>query len=422
MRPFFPSLLCVAVVCLAADPPTGTIVDPVVCAADSSQSYALYLPSSYTAGREWPVLFCFDPAARGRRPLERFRDAAEKYGYIVAGSNTSRNGKPWLEPAQAMWNDVGARFRVDPRRAYVAGFSGGARVATSLALANPALAGAVACGAAFTPGLQPKVPFLFFGTAGTEDFNYYELKDVERHLTSLRTPHRIVFFPGGHDWPPAPLATEALEWFEVQAMKSGLRPRDGAFLAEMLRKRLQSARVSEAAGDFSSALAEYAALAADFPSDESAAKAAELARSKQVKRDWAAERDDAATHERVVGDLFAAAGAGNAAAYRGTVATLKKQAGAPEDSRTRRVARRALGAASGLTGGEASVLFADRKYEAAAKRLEFQLTVRDDLPFLYWQLAGAYAHSGDRKRAARAAAGAMEKGLGYFLGLASSRR
>ena len=74
--------------------PKGQIVERIEALNDSSQSYALYLPSYYTPDRKWPVLYAFDPGARGRVPVERFKEAAEKYGWIVLGSNNSRNG-PW---------------------------------------------------------------------------------------------------------------------------------------------------------------------------------------------------------------------------------------------------------------------------------------------------------------------------------------
>src|SRR5690349_24973615 len=63
------------------------------CKADAAQSYALYLPTSYTTEKRWAVLYCFDPAARGVLPVKLFQTAAEKYGYIVVGSNNSRNGR-----------------------------------------------------------------------------------------------------------------------------------------------------------------------------------------------------------------------------------------------------------------------------------------------------------------------------------------
>lgn len=114
---------------------TGAIIERVTCRADAGQSYALFLPSRYTPQKRWPIIYCFDPAARGRVPLERFKEAAEKYGVIVAGSNNSRNGSSDVAVAvNAMMKDAGERLMIDPRRVYTAGFSGGGRVATSVAL------------------------------------------------------------------------------------------------------------------------------------------------------------------------------------------------------------------------------------------------------------------------------------------------
>src|SRR3712207_1732929 len=52
----------------------ATVIERVVCAGDASQSYALYLPSNYTPARRWPIIYGFDPAARGRVPVELFRE------------------------------------------------------------------------------------------------------------------------------------------------------------------------------------------------------------------------------------------------------------------------------------------------------------------------------------------------------------
>ena len=113
------------------DFPRGQIIDSVQCAADETQTYALYLPAGYTLERAWPLLMGFHPGARGRAIVEKYRDAAERYGYIVAASNNSRNG-PWETSARAvtaMARDVGTRFSTDPKRLYATGHSGGARVA-----------------------------------------------------------------------------------------------------------------------------------------------------------------------------------------------------------------------------------------------------------------------------------------------------
>ena len=127
-------------ICAAAAPAQelqpGAIVDRVECAVDPSQTYALYLPSAYSADRKWSLLLAFHPAARGRAMVEKYQAAAEQYGYIVAASNNSRNGPYAVSgaAAQAMSADVSRRFSIDPQRVYLTGMSGGARVATGIAL------------------------------------------------------------------------------------------------------------------------------------------------------------------------------------------------------------------------------------------------------------------------------------------------
>src|SRR5439155_27107316 len=105
---------------LAQDLPRGTIIDDVKCAADPTQSYALYLPSTYSRDRLWSVLIAFHPAARGRAMVEKYQAAAEQYGYIVAGSNTSRNGPMAVSAAsvRAMSADLGQRCSIAADRLY----------------------------------------------------------------------------------------------------------------------------------------------------------------------------------------------------------------------------------------------------------------------------------------------------------------
>ena len=43
----------------------GTLLADVKCLADATESYALYLPSSYSPDRQWSLLMAFHPAARG---------------------------------------------------------------------------------------------------------------------------------------------------------------------------------------------------------------------------------------------------------------------------------------------------------------------------------------------------------------------
>ena len=73
-------------------PEKGIIVDTIKCKKNQKFSYALYLPDHYNPIIKWPVIYIFDPAARGSLAVKNFKQAAEQYGYIVACSNNSRNG------------------------------------------------------------------------------------------------------------------------------------------------------------------------------------------------------------------------------------------------------------------------------------------------------------------------------------------
>src|SRR4051812_33823612 len=57
---------------LAASAQTpGQLTPKVVTKADAQQSYALYLPANFEASHRWPVLYLFDPGARGEVATEK---------------------------------------------------------------------------------------------------------------------------------------------------------------------------------------------------------------------------------------------------------------------------------------------------------------------------------------------------------------
>jgi len=179
------------------------------------QSYESFVPSAYTAERKWPVLYCLDPGARGKVPVERFAKAAEAEGVIVVGSNKSRNGPnaPVEEAIREMWLGTHSRFSVDDSRVYAAGFSGGARVALSWARTGM-LKGVIACGAGFGDEAPEKLTFRFFASVGVDDFNYPELWHNSLALAKRGIEHRFVAFDGGHDWLPESLTREALQYMD----------------------------------------------------------------------------------------------------------------------------------------------------------------------------------------------------------------
>ena len=234
------------------DIPKGRVVERVVCAGNQSQSYALFLPAAYSPQHAWPILYCLDPAARGSLPVERFREAAARAGFIVAGSNNSRNGATDLarEAIQWLWTDTHERLAINDSRTYVAGFSGGARLALAWA-ANGRIAGVIACGAGFTAsGIPKEVPFRIYATAGVDDFNFDEVYAMSSELSRRGLPQRFAQFGGGHDWLPENLATESLDFLSGRLAAAPPPPESSEqknAASRYLRLTEQVERVDEAA-------------------------------------------------------------------------------------------------------------------------------------------------------------------------------
>ena len=441
---------------LVDDPQVGQIVERVVCKNNPDQSYALYIPTNYSPARKWALLAAFDPGARGMIPVERFKEAAERYGYIVCGSNNSRNGplQPSAEAAKAMLSDIAARFSIDDKRVYLTGFSGGARAATAIAVwLKEQIAGVIGCGAGFAVGIEPSssLSFIFYGTVGNEDFNYPELRQLDRKLQDAGVTHRIDVFDGGHSWAPANICLRAIEWIELQAMKSGRRTRDDSFIDRLFKSALDSAGGHESAGRALDSYVDYLEIAADFKGlkdiGEAEKKAASLRDSKAVKQELRKAQDQEKEEIRRGTELFGlrarlmspavsaalseASGQGsperNAQSpgltseaearqvaftdLKGKLAELKRRSEAKENTPDRALARRVLNQYSAASFEQSMMLIQAKKYDLAASSLVTDTELMPDNWRVLYGLACAYSLKGDRRRAIEALEKAVQKGF-----------
>jgi predicted esterase len=263
-----PVVLCgLALAAHSQTPSPGTVHASVAVAADPSNSYALYLPSAYSPAKRCPLLLVFDPFARGEVSVKLFHEAAEKYGFIVAGSNNSRNFQDPSAAIRTLWADVKERYAIDPRRIYAAGLSGGARVASSLALAcKNCIAGVIANGAGLPNGATTPGPEIadWFLVAGTTDFNYPELLHLKEALDVHNAASRLVVYDGPHNWMPKDFAESAVAWLQLRAMVKGLVPADKEFIGRQFESRLAEAVSAQKAGDILAATRDYREIAQDF--------------------------------------------------------------------------------------------------------------------------------------------------------------
>ncbi len=190
---------------------------------------SIFLPA-IQPDRKWPVIFCFDPVGRGQLPVRLLKDAAERFGYILAGSNDSRNGPfpPILKAQQVLWKEINGRFPVDPSRAYATGFSGGSRAALLMALSHKGrFAGVISCGAfdAERKSIPRKSDLAFYMLVGNADFNLFEFTRFDEKLTKRGHEHWLEIFDGPHRWPPESLMLRALEYMQVRRHEAGTGPR-----------------------------------------------------------------------------------------------------------------------------------------------------------------------------------------------------
>lgn len=243
----------------------GTVVDPMECIDAPQQSYAVYLPSSYSPDRRWPVIYAFDPNGQGERAVEAYKGAAERYGYIVAASNNSRNGpgQTELAAAEAVWKDTHRRFSIDANRVYTTGFSGGAKAATYFALYcyTCHVAGVIAQGAGYPALNSSIVPandhFAYYAVIGEDDFNFPDVMALRRKKDEQGEPFKVEVYPGSHQWAPGAVVEDAVAWMELKAMQSGVEKVDAEFVQKMFEQTQADEAKGEKAGDV---LGQYYAL------------------------------------------------------------------------------------------------------------------------------------------------------------------
>ena len=405
---------------------TGVVLPRVVCEKNRDQSYALYLPSNYSRERRWPVIYAFDPGARGKIPVELFKDAAERQGFIVVGSNNSRNG-PWkleFDAAEAVVQDTQERFSIDAKRIYFAGFSGGARVASQLAQLCKCAAGVLLSGAGFSQSstLAHESSFPVFAAVGTLDFNFGEIIRLQDQLEQAGYPHCLRTFEGPHQWAPAEAMDEALRWFRVLAMRSGREPRDANYLAAEFQAAEERAKKEESNGDLLAAWRDDRQIAATFDGladvSQVRARAETLSQAKPLREAVKRERSDFENQEQLTSDVFRALQAkGSAEASRSDIEAdvvrqvreLRLRADGEKHPDRARVLKRALAGVFVGAFESGSLALEKKDYAAAALNFSAAAEAKPDAEWPLRELAVARALEKDKKAALEALRSAQKK-------------
>ena len=411
-------------------PPTphpGTVHASVTVIADPTNSYALYLPSAYSPLKRWPLLLVFDPFARGEVSVKLFHEAAEKYGFIVVGSNNSRNFQDPSAAIRVLWADVKERYSIDPRRIYAAGLSGGARVASSVALAcKSCIAGVIANSAGLPNGASVPGPEVadWFLVAGSTDFNYPEMLHLKEALEAHSVVSRFVVYDGPHNWMPKEFAESALAWLELRAMARGLAPMDKDFAGRQFESRMAEAQAAQKQGDILSAAREYREITRDFATvrdvKEQEALAKSLSESEEYRK---AAKSEKATLElqdeiaRKVGNL--AAGIAQRTDDKTTFMTQLQSAvndsyrdeRGSNNSMRKQAIERGLASAFAYAAESGQQLMLKKDYLGAKDMFLAGEVILPTSAWASYLLATAHAQLGEKKQTIQELKKALEKGM-----------
>jgi len=214
------------------------------------ESFSFYMPRSYEPSKATPIIFIFEPMARGSTGIDPFISTADTYGYLLVCSNNTKNGP--FEGNYAIIDRLFAKvftsLKLDPKRVYTSGFSGGGRLASSIALKTDQIQGVVSCGAAFTinsGGLPTTQNFSYATIIGEQDMNYYELTFTHKYLNKTKLPYEVFTPDINHRWPTRDQILMAFDWMQLEAYKKLLLPVDPTVTKQIYNKYYQQAQLEE---------------------------------------------------------------------------------------------------------------------------------------------------------------------------------
>jgi predicted esterase len=191
------------------------------CSTGGAHHYRVYIPSVKSGCDAMPLVLIIDPHAAAKPALHRFIAGAEKYKYILVASASLKNN--YLNFAQAinqLLTDVRAKYPVSATT-YIAGFSGGGRMALSYAQYMH-VDGVIACGALAPPEQLAAIKSPVIAFAGIADFNFIEAAQYIFRPEETPKNLRLEVTEDTHDWPSGAILSNALGY--LHAAEKELNP------------------------------------------------------------------------------------------------------------------------------------------------------------------------------------------------------
>jgi predicted peptidase len=233
--------LLIGLPCVAQDKEEIGFVKKVFKAKDGDSRYVLFVPHTYTGGKEMPlILFLhgagergddgYAPVIQGIGNAIKFKGGENKFPFFVIFPQCSKKGTwkaggPDADHAIGMLDEIQKQYKIDSNRVYLTGLSLGGYGTWSLAAAYPDRWAAIVpiCGGG-DPSMAEKIkdiPCWCFHGDKDGAVPVQRSRDMIEALKKAGGNPRFTEFPfvGHNSWDPAYVTPELYPWLLAQKRK-----------------------------------------------------------------------------------------------------------------------------------------------------------------------------------------------------------
>jgi hypothetical protein len=186
------------------------------CSSDTMNTYHYIRPARYKGSL--PLLIILDSGGDGLLAVKKMKPAVTGFPCLVVGSDRIRNNfQGYIQAIDMLIREFSQKYSVS--QVYVAGFSGGARMAFDYARMRT-IQGVLMCGAGPSVNSNEGMPCPVYMIAGTTDFNFSETyyNPLKR---SGQSKLMSAYFRGIHEWPPSDMLYDGLLFLMGKSISGG---------------------------------------------------------------------------------------------------------------------------------------------------------------------------------------------------------
>jgi len=170
------------------------------CKVSPSITYEIFIPDFNSRCSDLPLLVSIDPQGDSEFALEKFKKAAQYFHCIILSTDKIKNRSlEYVSILNTILNDVKDKYPVD-ETIFLAGFSGGARMAMNYAQYYP-VDGIISCGALNTSDQIKEIHSPIISVAGMADFNFIEAAQYVFNPEQAPPNLNLSFTSNTHEWP-----------------------------------------------------------------------------------------------------------------------------------------------------------------------------------------------------------------------------